>query len=162
MDALIETFHIDVKILIAQVINFAIVFSVLYFFAIKPLLKVMQDREKTIEKAQEDAKNIERKLNKTDEDYRATVANAKKEANEIIEKSRQDATKKGEEMIKKAKDEIGHIIAKEKEKQRLEKEETLNEIKKEVAGMVVASVEKVLNEKIDDKKDVEFIKKMVK
>ena len=35
MESLISTFHIDFRLFIAQLINFAIVFSVLYFFAFK-------------------------------------------------------------------------------------------------------------------------------
>ncbi len=61
MDSLVETFHLDVKLLIAQVINFAIVFLVLYYFALKPLLNVMNDRSAKIEKSLEDAKEIEKK-----------------------------------------------------------------------------------------------------
>ena len=51
MDSLITTFHIDWKIVIAQVINFGIVFAVLYFFALKPLSKLMKEREDIISKA---------------------------------------------------------------------------------------------------------------
>ena len=55
MDSLITTFHIDWKIIIAQVINFLIVFLVLYFFAIKPLKKMMAERADKISKGLTDA-----------------------------------------------------------------------------------------------------------
>ncbi len=162
MENLIETFHIDIKLLIAQVINFAIVFSVLYFFALKPLLKVMQDRTKKIEKSIDDAKKIEEKLSKTDEEYGKAISNAKKEANIIMEKANIMAEEKRQDLIKKAKNEIGQIINKEKEQMQAEKAKTLKEIKKETADLVVASLEKILEEKIDNKKDGELIKRMLK
>ena len=162
MENLIETFHIDIKLLIAQVINFAIVFGVLYFFALKPLLKVMGDRTKKIEKSVDDAKKIEEKLSKTDEEYNKAIGKAKKEANIIMEKANVMAEEKREELIKKARTEIGQIINKEKEQMQTEKAKTLKEIKREVADLVVVSLEKILEEKVDSKKDGELIKRMVK
>ena len=56
MESIISTFHIDWKIIIAQVINFAIVFVVLYIFALKPLSKLMKERSEKIAKGIDDAK----------------------------------------------------------------------------------------------------------
>jgi len=162
MENLIETFHIDIKLLIAQVINFAIVFSVLYFFALKPLIKVMGDRTKKIEKSIKDARKIEEKLSQTDEEYLKAISRAKKEANIIMEKASVAAEEKGKQQIAKAKEEIGRIINHEKEQMQIEKAKTLKEIKKEVADLVVASLEKILEEKVDSKKDGELIRKIVK
>ncbi len=162
MDSLIETFHIDYKLLIAQVINFAIVFFVLYYFALKPLMQTMKDRTAKIEKSLDDAKRVEEKLSKTEEDYEKELAKAKKEANEIINKAGVVAEKKKKEMLSNAKDEIGNIINKEKEKMQQEKAKTIKEIKKEVANLVVASLEKILGEKKDSKKNQELIKKIIK
>jgi len=161
MESLVEVFHIDIKLLIAQIINFGIVFSVLYFFALKPIMAVMQERTKKIEKSLEDAKAIDENLVKTKEDYSKILAEAKKEANTILEKANLQAEEKRKEALVKAKEEIGIIINQEKAKMQADKAETLKEIKKEVADLVVASLEKILEEKITDKKDQELIKKTI-
>ena len=162
MENLIETFHIDLKLLIAQVINFAIVFCILYFFALKPLMKVMRDRTKKIEKSIDDAHKIEEKLSRTDEEYSKAISKAKKEANIIMEKAGAQAEDRKKEMVIKAKEEIGQIINQEKANMQAEKAKTLKEIKREVADLVVVSVEKVLEKKLDSKKDEELIRRMVK
>ena len=162
MENLIETFHIDLKLLIAQVINFAIVFCILYFFALKPLMKVMRDRTKKIEKSMDDAHKIEEKLSRTDEEYSKAISKAKKEANIIMEKAGAQAEDRKKEMVIKAKEEIGQIINQEKANMQAEKAKTLKEIKREVADLVVVSVEKVLEKKLDSKKDEELIRRMVK
>ncbi len=162
MENLIETFHIDIKLLIAQVINFAIVFAVLYFFALKPLMKVMQERTKKIEKSMDDAQKIEKKLSRTDEEYSKAISKAKKEANILMEKAGAQAEERKKETITKAKEEIGQIINQEKANMQAEKAKTLKEIKREVADLVVASVEKVLEKKLDEKEDQALIKKIVK
>lgn len=161
MDSLIETFHIDIKLLIAQAVNFAIVFSVLYFFALKPLMKVMGERTKTIEKSLDDAKKIEENLAKAEEDYKEKINEAKKETSAIIAKAMETAEIKKKESINKAKEEIGQIINKEKAKIQEEKGQVLKEIKKEVADLVAVSLEKILKEKVDHKKDKDIIKKLI-
>lgn len=162
MDSLIETFHIDFKLLIAQAINFAIVVSILYFFALKPLTKVMTERSNKIEKSLAEAKEIEKKLQKTDADYDAKITEAKKDAALIMEKTNEQVELKRAEMLKKAKEEIGAVINDEKAKMQQEKAQVLKEIKGEVVELVVTSLEKVLEEKIDLKKDKEIIERITK
>ena len=162
MDSLIETFHIDIKILIAQTINFAIVISVLYFFALKPLIKVMKDRTAKIEKSLEDAKKIDEKLDITEAEYKKTIANAKKEANAILEKTQEEVEARRTVMLNRAKEEIGQVISEEKVKIQQEKAKMLKEVKTELADLVIATTAKVLDKKIDGKQDKELIKKIIK
>jgi F-type H+-transporting ATPase subunit b len=162
MDSLVSTFHLDVKLLLAQIINFAIVFAVLYFFALKPLLKVMAERTGKIEQSLADAKKIEENLSQVENERKDIINTAKKEAGAILERVSVEAEEKREEMAVKAKEEIGQIINKEKERMRLEKAETLKEIKAEVADLVVASIEKLLDKKFNSKDDNELIKKALK
>ena len=162
MENLIETFHIDWRIFIAQAINFTIVFLVLYWFAFKPLVKIMAERSDKIAKSLEEAKQIEEKLSQTKAEFNKIVAEAKKEANAILEKAAVQADLKKQETIVRAKEEVGAIINQEKQKMQTEKAVTLKEIKKEVADLVVAAVEKVLGEKMDEKKDKEIIRKVIK
>ena len=162
MDNLIETFHIDWRLLIAQVVNFSIVFAVLYWLAFKPLAKVMAERTAKIEKGLLDAKKIEEKLSQTQAEFNKVMSEAKKQANAILEKAVADADARQQEMIAKAKEEIGQIINQEKQKMQTEKAATLKEIKKETADLIIAVVEKVLGEKIDEKRDREIIKRLMK
>lgn len=162
MDSLIETFHIDWRLLAAQAVNFGIVFAVLYFFAFKPLGKVMAERTGKIEKGLNDAKKVEARLEETQIEFDKALSDAKKQANAILEKAAADGDARKQEMIMAAKEEIGQIINHEKRKMQEEKAVTLKEIKKEIADLVIAAVEKVLGEKINEKKDMEMIKKIVK
>lgn len=161
MDSLIQTFHIDLKLFISQIINFAIVISILYFFVLKPLLKVMNDRNDTIEKSLLDAKKVEENMAKTDLEYRNILAQAHKEANEIVKKANIQAEKRKEEIIKKAKDDIAVIISQEKSKLQTDRENIIKEIKKDVSSMVVFSLEKILHKNIDQKEDFQYIKNIM-
>jgi F-type H+-transporting ATPase subunit b len=162
MEELVKTFHIDIKLILAQLVNFAIVLAVLYKFAYKPVLALLNERSSKIEKSLDDAKKIGEKLIAQEEEYKKVVAEARREAQGILEKAGAQAEEKREAMILKAKEEIGVIINKEKEKMLAEKAETMKELKKEVVELVGISLEKLIGEKVTGKSDQDLIKKLVK
>ena len=161
MDSLVSLFHIDVKILIAQIINFGIIFFVLYKFAFKPISKIMQERTATIEKSLDDARAIENKLADTSKEQLEILNQAKKDALAIVENANKAAETNKQKLIEKTKAEVAAIIVGEKAKIAQEKEESLKELKKEVADLVVLAVEKVIGEKMTGSQDQEMIKKII-
>ena len=162
MDSLISTFHIDLNLFIAQLVNFAIVFSVLYFFAFKPLVKVMGERTEKIDKSLKDADEIEKRLSLTEKEQTEIINAAKKQANLIVEEADKRGEVRREEMIARAKEDIGELMNAQRETIDRDKAETLKQIKAEVAELVVMTVTKVLNEKMDSAKDQQIIKDLVK
>lgn len=162
MESLVSAFHIDLKLLIAQAVNFAIVFSVLYFFAFKPISKMMAERATKIEKSLEDARTIEAKLAEAEQEKNDIVGEAKKAASIILEEANKQGEERQKEMVAKAREEIGQVINTEKAKIQIEKAQTLKELKEETAALVVLTVEKLLKEKLDNTKDEELISKLVK
>jgi len=148
--------------MIAQLINFAIVLAILYFFAFKPLVKIMSARTEKIDKSLKDAEAIEKKLALTEKEKADIIRAAKAEANAIVAEAGKRGEDKKNELVKKAKEEINRVIVEEKARIARDKEESLKEIKKEVADLVVLTVEKLLDEKMTADKDREFIKRLVK
>lgn len=159
---LFNALGLNLKILAAQLINFAVLFFVLYRFGYKPLLQFLDDRKAQIEQGVSDAKKAQERLVELEQKEKDIVIKAKKEALAIIEEAKNKGEEKRDSIIKKAKEEIGEIINAEKAKMRVEKAETLKEIKKEISGLIMDSLEKVLAENIDEKRDKALIKKIAK
>jgi len=159
---LLKAFGVNYKILIAQLINFSILFFVLYKFGYKPIFQFLEDRRKRIKEGVEMAEKMEIALSEALAEKNTIIANAKKEAAVVLEKADEIANKRKGEMVEKAREEIGHVINQEKEKMRLEKAQTLKEIKDEIADLIAISLEKILEEKVDLSKDKEIIKKAIK
>ncbi|MDD4901801.1 MAG: F0F1 ATP synthase subunit B [Patescibacteria group bacterium] len=157
-----SAFGLDIKILIAQLINFGILLFILWKFAYKPMFKILDDRKKKIETGIENAVKAEEKLKEMGEEEKRVIIEAKREAAKFLEQAQKDAEESRKKSIEKTKEEIGQMINKEKEDMRMEKAEVLKSINREVADLVVATVEKVLVEKMDGKKDEELIKKAIK
>lgn len=159
---LLQAFGIDYKILLAQLVNFAILFFVLYKVGYKPIFTFLEDRKRKIASGITMAEKAEAQLRAADAEKSAIIIDAKKEANTIITKAHELAEQGKEEKIKQAKDEIAAIIAKEREKIVAEKTQTLKEVKAEIADVMAVALEKITGERIDSEKDKAMIADMIR
>jgi len=158
MDSIISTFHIDWKIIIAQAINFGIVFLVLYLFALKPLKKLMSDRQQKIENGLSDAKDNALLIEKTRKEYDDIIKKARAEANNIFEQGKREADANKVEMLKKASNEVDSMILNGKKILESEKVKMVEEAKTEIVSLVVKATEKLLESNTDESYDVKTFK----
>ncbi|MFA5188854.1 MAG: F0F1 ATP synthase subunit B [Patescibacteria group bacterium] len=162
MNSLIQTFHLDLKLIIAQLVNFLIVAVVLWFFALKPLMKIMRERTAKIENGLKDAKNFEEKLAQAERDRLKTLNAAKKESELILEKASQEAENNKRQMISQAKGEIEKLVASGKIQLASEKDKMVGEVKAEIGDLVVAATKKVLSVELNKEIDKKIINEAVK
>lgn len=162
MDSIVTNFHLDLKALIAQAINFGIIFFLLYRFIFKPITKVMEEREDKIEQSLKNAEEIEKRLNLSEEESKKIIAKAKKDSVDIINDARQTAEENSKIMIEKTKEELASLAERERKNIQLEKEKMLKELKTEVGDLVVLATEKIIKEKVNTDKDQEIIDSVLK
>lgn len=162
MDSLIDTFHIDWKLLLAQAVNFGLVFFVLYRFALKPLTKTMAQRSQKIEEGLKNAEDMAKKLAETQKEQADILQQARLEATEIQKQAQTQAEQRKQQLVQKAKEEVGAVIQAEKNKLHQEKAIVLKEIKEEMAELITLSLEKILKQKLDGQQDQDLIKKLIK
>lgn len=162
MDELIKTFHIEVNLLVAQMVNFAIVLWVLYKFAYKPVLKTLNSRTNKIEKGLEDADAAGKKLEEIVEKEKEVMAKAKKEAQEIIKIAEEQAKANSMSIVLEARNQGEKLLLGAKSQIEQEKNKMLSEVKGEIANLVVLATEKIIGEKLDQNKDRELIEKAIK
>lgn len=146
MDALTGTFHIDVKLIIAQLINFIIVLILAYYVLGKPLIKMMNKRDSYIKEGVDNAKNATELIKKTAEEYNTTILNAKNEANTIFQDAKKQAEIKKSEMLELAKIEVAGIIANGQKALEVEKQKILDSAKSELVELTINATNKILAE----------------
>jgi F-type H+-transporting ATPase subunit b len=160
MEALIETFHIDIKLMIAQIINFILVFLAIYLLAAKPLRKTIEDRTKEIEEGLHNSKKNREILENTKKEYDSIVLSARKEAKGILKTTREDAENKKREMLEVANKEVATLIENGKKSLEQEREIIMKSVKKEIVDLVIATSEKVLGEQVDNKYKDKVVKEL--
>src|SRR5665647_1659529 len=111
MEALVKTFHIDAGLLLAQLVNFIIVLLVLYKFAYKPILKVLNDRTDKVEKGIKDAESAQVKLAEMEKKEKEVLLKAKEEAQKIIQQAEKTAMANVQELEIKAKEQSEKTLA---------------------------------------------------
>lgn len=147
MEEFVETFHIDWKLMIAQIINFGLVFLVFYFLAAKPLRKLMKERTEEIEGGLTNAKTNEELLKATKSEYDSALQKARLEADAIFNESKKEVVKKREEMIENAKKEVATMIDIGKKSLEQEKIKMVNDAKNELASLAILAAEKIMHQK---------------
>ena len=110
MESIVSTFHINWASLIAQVVNFALVVGVLWYFAFRPLSQAMQSRTKKIEQSLKDAEAINKKLETTAAQSDQIIIQAKQQADQIIKDAKTLAESQREQAVARVKEQSAHIV----------------------------------------------------
>src|SRR3989338_792281 len=103
MQELFSNLGIDWKILLAQIINFAILLFILQKFAYKPIVKMLNSRREEIEKADKHASEIDARIKNIEETKEAALAEARKESTKMIKKAETNAVEAAEKIMADAK-----------------------------------------------------------
>jgi len=152
---------LDIKILIAQFVNFAVLFFVLHKFGYGPIFEFLEKRKKGIEDGLNKARKADSKLAEMEEKEREVLVNAKKESNDIIFKAEELAKKNKEQILNEARLEAEKIMVDAKKKIEDEREAMVRSVKGEVAGLVMSATEKIIKQKVDGVVDASLIKEAV-
>jgi F-type H+-transporting ATPase subunit b len=158
MKELFSAFGIDYKILIAQILNFFLIFLVIYKFLLQPLNKVIQERQnKILEglKIREESKKLIRRIKKLRDKI---LEKAYQEKEKILFEAEEIKKQKLEELMK----EISNLREKmllelNKEKELLE-EKFRTELNERLPEIMLQISKKVFSHRELNK---EFIKKML-
>lgn len=160
--SVLGTLGINLKLFIAQLINFTIILLVLWRFAWKPILRILNERKAYIETGIENAKKAEADLQMAELNYKKRMNEAEDEAGQILKAAEGRAGTLIEGAKTKAKHEIEAMTAKAKRELKAEKETLELEIKEKTVEIAFEVAAKILDEKMDIKKEKKFVEALLK
>jgi len=144
---------VDWKLLLAQAVNFAVLFWVLRRYAYQPMLDFLEKRTVRIEQGLKDAEAATVKLSEMEAKEKTVLAQARTEAKNIIALAEEGAKKRDDLRTVETEAKVRHLLEEAEVKIREEKDKVMMEAKEEIGELVLLSVEKILKEKIDSKRD---------
>ncbi len=144
MEQIIDTFGIDWKILLVQIINFSILLSILWYFLYRPLMNLIESRREQIIKGVADAERAENALRDADSKKSEILSQASIESEKILSSARESGKKKESEMLKEGQEKYERIIMEANMKADEIKREALEKSKEEIARMIILATEKVI------------------
>ena len=149
MDSIISTFHIDWKIIIAQAINFGVVFVVLYLFALKPLNKLMAERTEKINKGLDDSKKADELLQKATEEYKENTVKLRRLSMDTQKELQKDLERLRAENLERIKTDNDEWTKKRIKQMEIDKKALVESAKGELVSLAMLAAQKIIADKQD-------------
>lgn len=141
----------EVGIIFWTTVTFIILLVLLRKFAWKPILKVVKDREKSIEDSLASAQQARKEMERLQSDNEKILKEARQERDKILK----DAREIKEKLIADAKEEAQQQAEQQLESAREQIENqkmaAITELKNQVGEMSINIAEKILRQKLEDK-----------
>ena len=159
MGDILGSLGISVSTLLAQVINFVVLFGLLYLVAYKPIMRMLDERSRRVKESMEQTEMIKEQADMAEKETAKRIQEANKESQKIIQKAEQageeikqktqlDAEKQTEKILKRTQVEIEQ-----------ERDEIINELRQQFANLTIMTAGKVIDKTLDEKTHRELIEK---
>jgi len=143
-------------------LSFALVLFLLGKYAWKPIMKMLKEREESIDQALHAADRAREEMKNLVSDNEKLLAEAKNERDAILSEARKIREKIIDEARIKANEEAQRIVENALERIENEKMAAITELKNQIALLSIEIAEKLVREELShDKKQEELIKKML-
>jgi F-type H+-transporting ATPase subunit b len=147
-----EKLGINLGTLIFQILNFTIVCILLYAWAYKPILNMMNNRKQKIAQGLEDARVASEARANAEQDAAKILAEAQNKASQVVRESTERAEAAALEIRAAADAEI----SKEREgalaEVQIERDRMLGDLRNQIAALAIAAAQKLVGESLDEQR----------
>src|SRR5882757_591494 len=153
---------IDGKAFIIQLVTFLLAFWVLKRYAFKPIIKLMDERHKTIEDGVKLGEKMRAEEAKMEDKVARALQDARKEADGIIAGAQDTGRSAIREAEDKARDKAAGILKEAEGRIATDTARARKQLEKELVGLISDATEAIIDEKVDAKKDAALIDRALK
>ncbi len=154
--------QIEPSVVIYAIVNFLILVAVLTKFLYKPIIKMMDDRQKSIDTALDEAQKAKEAVAGTEERIAAQLAEARNEADAILEKARAKAEQSKTEILAEARSAAEQMRSDAAKEIQQEKEQALADLKGQIADLALLATERLLAEQLTESQKHSLMDQYVK
>lgn len=148
----LKDFGVEPLLLLAQMVNFAILLFILKRFLYKPILKVLEERKNKIATSMKQSEQIQKKFEELDVKQQEILDNARNESAQIIDGAKSEAKTLANQIQIEASNQTQLSLKRAQETLALEKQKMISEAKREIVSVVTSATQKVIG-KMMTKKD---------
>ena len=158
----IASLGISLPTLIAQIINFAILFGLLYLVAYKPIMRMLDERSRKIKESMEQTEFIKEEAAHAEEEAEKRIQVASKEGQEVVARAVRTGEEVREKTEQEAREEAESLITRARLDIQRERDEAIDELRKEFADLTIQAAEKVIDRSLDKAAHRQIIDKVLK
>ncbi len=145
--------------LLAQIVNFVILFGLLYLVAYKPIMRMLDERSGKVKESMEQTEYIKEQAAHAEEEAKRRIETASKEGQEVVAR----AVRTGEEVRQQAQQEARKdaesLIARAQGEIQRERDGAIDELRREFADLTILAAEKVIDRTLDKEAHRQLIDK---
>ena len=137
------SFHLNVVLLVAQIVNFLIIGWVIYRFLIKPMLATLDKRRATIAQGLADAEKARVALEQAGLDREKVLERAHEEASEVLRAARAEADRIRSDAQDRARGDADRVLAEARAVIGLERQEMERAVRRlslDLSGRILTTV----------------------
>jgi F-type H+-transporting ATPase subunit b len=147
---------------IAELIAFLVMLAILARYAYPPIMRAAEARQRQIEEGIKAAQEAEKRLQAVQADVEKTLAEARGQAREMINRAHQEAAAEAEELRTRGRRDAEAPVEKARGDIQAEKDRAIQELRAQVSALVVDAAGKVLGAAIDEKAHARLIEESLR
>jgi F-type H+-transporting ATPase subunit b len=152
---------LNIPSLVVFLVNFTILLAILYLFAFKPILKLLDQRSERIRESLEAADTARQAATASEAKTQEQLNEARLEGQRLLEQARQIAEKFREDEMTKTRHEAEAFIERARQGIEQEKSEAIEEVKTHFAGLAIYAAERVIERSLDRESHKDLIGKVL-
>lgn len=147
-----EALGINLGFLIAQIVNFGVIFLLLAVFAWRPLMRVLDERAARVAKQIEDADVAAKARANAEQEAQKILQDAHSEAARIAQEARSHGDEAGKTVVAEAEQEAAEIRQRAVEEAEEQRNRMLSNMRGQVASLAMAAAQHLIGEAMDAQK----------
>lgn len=147
MSALFAAFGVNWHLLVIQAVNFVLLLVVLSYFLYKPVLKIIDERQKKIAEGVRTAEEASHRLAEAKEESEGIVGAAARDAEALALTARARADERGHEIVKAAESKADALMKDASVRAQEAQRQAMLESQREIARAAMLAAEKILQSK---------------
>ncbi len=156
-----EGLGISLSTLLAQIINFLILLALLYIFAYKPFMNMLDQRSNKIKESLAEADKVKADAARAEEDFKKKLEVSSKEGQEVIARAIRTGEEARQRAQQEAKQEAQALVERAKTEIQRERDEAIGELRQEFADLTIVAAEKVIEKSLDKQAHQQIIEKVL-
>lgn len=153
----LDVISVNLWDILASLLNLVIIFLLVKRFLYKPVKKMLESRQSTIDGQYDDAKRAREEAFESKKAYDEKLQGAKEEADKVIKSAVDIAATREREMLENAKEKADGIIRQAQADADLEKKKAEESIRREIVEVSSALAEKMLEREVSADDHKQFI-----
>ena len=125
----IGSLGINISTLLAQIVNFIILFALLYFVAYKPIMRMLDERSKRIKESMERVEHIKEQAAHAEEEAKKQIEAASKEGLEVVARAMRTGEEVRQRSQQEAKAETEALIARAQAEIQRERDDAIDDLR---------------------------------